>query len=292
MSFIHVQDLSYHYFRGTPLEVEALSGITLEIARGEVVGIIGATGSGKSTLLQHLCGLLRPQSGRVRVAGLELSDPSTDLRAVRRRVGMVFQSPEDQLFERYVGDDVAFGPKNLGLPRDQVRERVRRAMEAVGLGFDAFKDRLTVTLSGGEQRKAALAGILALEPDALLLDEPTAGLDPVSREELLALLRRWHVERGATLVVSSHNMDDIAYLAGRVYVLDLGRVALSGSTREVFSGNGRLQRLGLEPPGATAVAQALAAVGLPIDLSVLTLDEAADAIERIWDPRKPADERV
>jgi energy-coupling factor transporter ATPase len=286
VSFIEVHDLSYRYAPGTPLETQALSGVSLEVARGEIVGIIGATGSGKSTLLQHLCGLLRPQSGRVRVADLELSDPATDLRAVRRRVGMVFQSPEDQLFERYVGDDVAFGPKNLGLPRDEVRERVRRAMDAVGLGFEAFKDRLTLTLSGGERRKAALAGIFALEPDAFLLDEPTAGLDPVGREELLDLLRRWNAERGATLVVSSHNMDDIAYLANRVYVLDRGRVAFSGSTREVFSSASPLQQLGLELPGATAVAQALAALGWPIDTSVLTLTEAADAIERLWGPNE------
>ncbi len=292
MSFVDVRDLSYRYFPGTPLETVALADLSLEVARGEVVGVIGATGSGKSTLLQHLCGLLRPQSGRVSVAGLELADPDADLRAVRRRVGMVFQSPEDQLFERYVGDDVAFGPKNLGLPRDQVRERVRRAMEAVGLGFEAFKDRLTLTLSGGEKRKAALAGILALEPEALLLDEPTAGLDPVSREELLDLLRRWRVDTGATVVISSHNMDDIACLASRVYVLDHGRVALSGSTRDVFSRNGELRQLGLEPPAAATVAQALVALGLPIDPSILTLDEAADAIERIWNPRKPADERV
>jgi energy-coupling factor transporter ATPase len=281
MSFIDVQDLSYRYAAGTPLECVALAGVSLTVTQGEIVGVIGATGSGKSTLLQHLCGLLRPQSGHVRVEGRDLSDPGTDLRDVRRRVGMVFQSPEDQLFERYVGDDVAFGPKNLGLPRDQVRERVRRALEAVGLGFDAFKDRLTLTLSGGERRKVALAGILAIEPEALLLDEPTAGLDPVGREELLALLLRWREEFGVTLVVSSHNMDDIAFLADRIYVLDRGRVAFSGSMRDVFLQRGELERLGLQQPSAASLIQALVELGLPLGSSALTLAEAADEIERV-----------
>jgi energy-coupling factor transport system ATP-binding protein len=198
---------------------------------------------------------------------------------------MVFQSPEDQLFERYVGDDVAFGPRNLGLDRDTVRERVRNAMESVGLPFDGFKDRLTFTLSGGERRRVALAGILAMEPEALLLDEPTSGLDPLGQEELLMLFKKLHEEHDMTVVLSTHNMDDLAYLATRVYVLNIGRNVLDGPVREVFAQGPRLRELGLGIPSMCTVMEELAGAGLPVRRDALTMGEAADSIEDMWTQR-------
>lgn len=281
-AFFLVRDLSHVYGQGSPLEVPSLNGVSLEVARREIVGIIGPTGSGKSTLLQHLCGLMRPTSGDVWVDGFDLTDPKTDPKVVRGRVGMVFQLPEDQLFERYVGDDIAFGPRNQGLDRATVRERVRVALESVGLPFEEFRDRITLTLSGGERRKVALAGVLAMAPKALLLDEPTAGLDPGGRAELLASLQKWHEERDLTIVLSSHNMDDLASLAHRVYVISEGRNVLDGTTREVFAQAPALMELGLGTPSMTAIVSALADEGLPVRRDVLTLEEAVETIDGLW----------
>jgi len=277
-ALVQVQGLHHIYLRGTPLETTALRGVDLEVSRGQAAGIMGPTGSGKSTLLQFLNGLLPPRTGRVLLDGQDLSDSRTDRRAIRFRVGLLFQHPGDQLFERYVGDDVAFGPRAMGLPREEVRERVHRAMEAVGLPFEQFKDRLTTTLSGGERHKAALAGVLALEPEVLVLDEPTAGLDPRSRRDLLALLHRWQGEQGGTLVVATHNMEDLAELAGRTCLLDGGKVVLDGPTRQVFARDEELSRHGLSTPRAAAVVQALRARGLPLPARALTIPEAADEI--------------
>lgn len=276
--FVQVQGLHHTYLRGTPLETIALRGVDLEVGRGQAAGVMGPTGSGKSTLLQFLNGLLIPQAGRVLLDRQDFSDPKTDRRAVRFRVGLLFQHPGDQLFERYVGDDVAFGPRAMGLPREEVRERVRQAMEAVGLPFEQFKDRLTTTLSGGERHKAALAGVLALEPEVLVLDEPTAGLDPRSRRDLLSLLHRWREERGGTLVVATHNMEDLAELAERTYLLANGKVTLGGPTRQVFAQSEELTHHGLSTPQAAAVVQALRARGLPLPAHALTIPEAADEI--------------
>jgi len=279
---IQVKDLHHTYLRGTPMETVSLRGVDLVIERGEIVGLIGPTGSGKSTLLQHLNGLLRRQQGEVWVEGQSLGDPRTDLRRVRQRVGLLFQNPEDQLFERYAGDDVAFGPRNLGLDRNEVRDRVRRAMEAVGLDSIAFKDRLTVTLSHGERRRLALAGVLALEPDVLALDEPTAGLDPQGREELLDYLMRWRTERGGAIVLASHTMEDLARLADRAYVLVAGRIVLEGTPRQLFSQGEELARLGLGVPVATAVMWELRERGLPVRADCLTLEEATAGIRALF----------
>jgi len=280
--FIQVKDLHHTYLLGTPMERVSLSGVDLVIERGEIVGLIGPTGSGKSTLLQHLNGLLRPQRGEVWVAGQSLADPHTDLRRVRQRVGLLFQNPEDQLFERYAGDDVAFGPRNLGLGRDEVHERVCRAMEAVRLDFTTFKDRLTVTLSHGERRRLALAGVLALEPDLLALDEPTAGLDPQGREELLRYLMRWHGERDGTILLVSHTMEDLVRLAERVYILVAGRIVLEGTPRQVFSRGEELARLGLEVPVPSRVMRELRARGVPLRTDCLTVEEAAAEIKALF----------
>jgi len=279
---IQVKDLHHTYLRGTPMETVSLRGVDLVIERGEIVGLIGPTGSGKSTLLQHLNGLLRRQQGEVWVEGQSLGDPRTDLRRVHQRVGLLFQNPEDQLFERYAGDDVAFGPRNLGLDRNEVRDRVRRAMEAVGLDSIAFKDRLTVTLSHGERRRLALAGVLALEPDVLALDEPTAGLDPQGREELLDYLMRWRTERGGAIVLASQTMEDLARLADRAYVLVAGRIVLEGTPRQLFSQGEELAHLGLGVPVATTVMWELRERGLPVRADCLTLEEATAGIRALF----------
>lgn len=277
-SLIVVEDLWHTYMAGTPFEHHALRGVSLEIHEGEIVGIIGQTGSGKSTLIQYFNGLMRPVRGRVTVAGQNLGARDADIGAVRTCVGLVFQDPEDQVFERLVGDDVAYGPRQLGLPFAEIRERVRWAMETVGLPFDAFKDRYTFTLSGGELRKAALAGVLALRPRVLVLDEPTSGLDPGSREELRARIGEFRAREGLTLVLVSHDMDEIARLCDRLYVLHDGTIAIAGTPREVFSERARLAELGLAPPVPAQVVQRLRERGYPIAGDGLTVDEAARAI--------------
>lgn len=277
---IVVEGLRHTYMAGTPLETTALRDVNLTVGRREIVGLIGPTGSGKSTLLQHLNGLLRPQAGRVQVDGMDLTDRKVDLHQVRRKVGLVFQQPEDQLFERYVGDDIAFGPQAQGLALDEQRERVRWAMEAVGLDFGGFKDRLTFTLSGGERRKVALAGVLALRPRVLVLDEPTAGLDPASHREFLDWLAQFHREAGVPIVIATHNMDDIAQVADRVYVLVDGRTVAGGTPREIFARSELLAGHGLGVPPMVEVMQGLRARGLSVRTDALTVDEAAQEIER------------
>ena len=258
---IVIQHLAHDYMRNTPLAVKALHDINLEIQQGEIVGIIGHTGSGKSTVVQHFNGLLQPHAGQVTVLGEKMGSPDVDLRAIRRRVGLVFQFPEAQLFERFVGDDIAYGPRNLKLSREDVRARVRKAMAAVGLGFEEFKDRLTFKLSGGQMRRVALAGVLALEPEVLVLDEPTAGLDPEGRRQLLDHILALH-EQGVTLVMISHNMDELAAICHRLYVIAEGRTVMAGNPAHVFGQPDQLRALGLDVPTITAVINALIAANL------------------------------
>jgi energy-coupling factor transporter ATPase len=274
---IQVEGLAHSYLRGSPLESSALLGVDLQINRGEIAGLIGPTGSGKSTLLQHLNGLLRPQAGHVVVDGHNLSDPTTDLRAIRRTVGLMFQLPEEQLFERYVGDDVAFGPRQAGLAREEIRERVRWAMESVGLGFEAFKDRLTATLSGGERRRAALAGVLALRPQVLIADEPTAGLDPRARIEVQNIFQRLH-DDGVTIMIASHHMDVVSTLCDRVTALASGRVIAAGTTREIFMQPDLLEAHGLSVPPLAAVAHKLRLAGWPVPAGTFNAAEIVGAL--------------
>lgn len=271
---IEVEHLVHDYMRDTPLEVRALHDVSLTLYPGEIAGILGHTGSGKSTAVQHLNGLLRAHGGRVAVLGQDLADPKTDLRAVRRQVGLVFQFPEAQLFERFVGDDVAFGPRNLNLSAEEVRARVRHAMEAVGLGFEAFKDRMTFSLSGGQMRRVALAGVLALEPRVLVLDEPTAGLDPQGRRQLLDHILGLQAE-GITLVMISHNMEELAELCDRLYVIAGGKTVLEGTPGQVFAQSETLRGLGLDVPAATLLAERLAQAGVLLPGAfVYTVDQA------------------
>lgn len=280
--FIQVNDLHHVYLRGTPLEVTALKGVTLEIYEGESIGIIGRTGAGKSTIVQHFNGLLRArQPGKVILEGQDMSDPSVKVKAIRQKVGLVFQHPEQQLFERLVGDDIAFGPKRLGLSREERRERVRWAMEMVGLDFERFKDRFTFSLSGGEMRKAAIAGVLALQPKVLILDESTTGVDPRGRKDLLARILELHRHHGMTLIFVSPNMEEVASMVDRVYVIDDGRTAMSGTTREIFDRPDDLRQYGLGVPQVTTIAHQLREHSLPITRTPLTVAEAAEDIWKI-----------
>ncbi len=277
---VQIHDLHHTYLRGTPLQVTALRGVSLQVYKGESLGIIGRAGAGKSTVVQHLNGLIRPREpDKVRVDGLDLSDPGVDVRRIRQKIGLVFQYPEQQLFERLVGDDIAFGPRQLGIERPERRERVHWAMEMVGLDFDEFKDRFTFSLSSGEMRKVALAGVLALQPEVLVLDESTTGLDPRSRADLLKRLLALHREQGLTLVFASCSMEDVAELVDRLYVLDEGRVVMSGTTREVFAQVDRLHEHGLGVPQVTEVMHELAARGVAAESVALTV---AEGVEEIW----------
>lgn len=269
--WIEVEALGHVYLKGTPLEHRALQAVTLTIPEHGAHGLLGATGSGKSTLLQHLNGLLRPQEGRVRIGPFDLNHPQVDMRAVRRSAGLAFQMPELQIFEQYVGDEIAFGPRLQGLSGAALRERVRWAMALVGLDFVAFKDRPTFALSGGERRKVALASVLALQPTTLLLDEPTAGLDPVSRRELLAHFQALR-DTGMTVVVSSHRMEDLARMTETLTVMAHGTSVLHGPAAAVFAQEGPLRRLGLGLPAVAEIASALRARGWPIAAGVLTAE--------------------
>ena len=253
---IVIEHLNYVYMQGGPYETKALNDVSLTINDGEFIGLIGHTGSGKSTLVQHLNGLIMPSSGRVLVDGLDLADKNTDRRAIRRRVGLVFQYPENQLFEETVAKDIAFGPKNLGLDEAEIDRRVRTAM-----------------------RRVAIAGVLAMEPQTLVLDEPCAGLDPRGREEILGLISDLHRESGTTIVMVSHSMDDVAALAERVIVMNHGSVVMDGTPREVFAKGEELRAIGLDVPQAVELAQKLREKGFDIPEGIYRMDEIRAAVE-------------
>ncbi len=273
---IEFEHVSYTYQPGTPFEWQALDDVSLTIPDGEFWGIIGPTGSGKSTLIQHMNGLLRPTSGRVLVDGEDLSQRRVDLKRLRQKVGLVFQYPEHQLFGETVAEDIAFGPKNMGLPPDEVQARVERAMERVGLD-PALRERSPFSLSGGQARRVALAGVLAMEPRVLILDEPTAGLDPRGREEILSLIRTFPT-LGMTVILVSHSMDDVAQMADKVLVMHRGRVLMLGAPAELFARREELEAIGLGIPAAAQLAAALRQRGWAIPADVVTLDQAAQAI--------------
>jgi energy-coupling factor transport system ATP-binding protein len=273
---IDIRNLAHTYMKGTPLAHTALEDVTLAAGRGAVHGLIGATGSGKSTLLQHFNGLLRPQQGSVQVAGFSLNDPAVTVKQMVQVVGLVFQNPEAQFVEQYIGDEIAYGPRPL-LDRPTLRERVQWAMQLVGLDFEKYKDRLTYSLSGGERRKVALASVLALQPQILVLDEPTAGLDPLSRREVLRHLRDFQLN-GMTLVLSSHQMGDLARLTERVTVLHDGRDVRTGTAADIFCEGQALHAWGLEAPIAVQVADLLRERGWVVPREAITTEKLVQAM--------------
>ncbi|MGB4431358.1 MAG: energy-coupling factor transporter ATPase [Limnochordia bacterium] len=278
---IRLENVSYRYLEDTPMETTALAEVNLEIGEGEFVGIIGPTGSGKSTLIQHFNGLLLPTSGKVWVDGVDLTHKDTQLRIIRQKVGMVFQYPEHQLFGETVLEDVGFGPQNGGLPAEEVEQRVRRALAYVGLDFEELKDQSPFELSGGQKRRVAIAGVLAMEPSVLILDEPTAGLDPKGREEILDEICALHKERGITVILVSHSMEDVARLVDRLIVMDKGRVVLDGTPVEVFREADTLRELGLGLPQVTELMHELKAKSLAVNTDILTVEAAEEEIARV-----------
>jgi energy-coupling factor transport system ATP-binding protein len=278
---IEVENLSHTYMMGTPMEHAALKGANMYVEEGECIAIIGHTGSGKSTLIQHFNGLMRPESGKVIIDGEDLSKKKVDMKTLRRKVGLVFQNPEDQIFEKIIGDDIAYGPFKLGLPLKEVRERVKWAMGIVGLDFDEMKDRQTFALSGGQKRKVALAGILALKPKILVLDEPTAGLDPRSRNELLDQIKFLNKEEKLTVVFVSHNMEEVAYLADRVYVMANGTDVLTGTPKGIFTDKEKLERHQIGTPETVQVLYRLIDLGYDINTAAFTISEASDEIIKV-----------
>ena len=275
---IRVENLKHIYEKGMPTESLALDNISFEVEDGQLFGIIGHTGSGKSTLLQHLNGLLKPDEGRIHIGGVDITEPGISMTEIRKRRGLVFQYPEYQLFEETVAKDVAFGPKNLGLSEEEAEERVKEALELVGLDYEIFKDRSPFDLSGGQKRRVAIAGVIAMRPEVLILDEPTAGLDPKAHKDVLKMVEEVHRRTGNITILVSHNMADIARLSDKVLVIDSGKVVTVGTPKEVFSHRKELADVGLDLPPITQLTEALRERGMSIAETILSVDEAADEI--------------
>lgn len=277
---IKIKDLNYIYMEGTPFEMHALKNINLEIADGEFIGLIGHTGSGKSTLIQHLNGLMKPHSGTVFVNGVNINERGVNMLDIRREVGLVFQYPEHQLFEETVYKDIAFGPKNLGLSEKEVDDRVNEAMNYVGLD-ESFKDKPPFNLSGGQKRRVAIAGVMAMRPGTLILDEPAAGLDPAGREEILTQIKAMHLASNMTVIFVSHSMEDVARVAGRIIVMNKGEIALDGTPAEIFTKSEELLDMGLDIPQITKLMRKLKERGVDINSDIFTVKKAASVLSHM-----------
>ncbi|MBO4458787.1 MAG: energy-coupling factor transporter ATPase [Butyrivibrio sp.] len=280
MSII-LDHINYIYDEDTAMAHPALIDVNIKIENGEFIGLIGHTGSGKSTLIQHMNGLVKPTSGAVYFDGKDISDPDFDRKALRAKVGLVFQYPEHQLFETDCFKDVCFGPKNLGLSQKEVELRAYEALKQVGFDDDYFYQS-PFDLSGGQKRRVAIAGVLAMKPEILILDEPTAGLDPKGREDILGLIKSLHDEMGITIILVSHSMDDVADYVDRIIVMNKGKVAFDDIPKEVFRHRKELEEIGLAAPQVTYVMQELKAAGFDVDVDVTTLDEAKNEILRAF----------
>lgn len=275
---IQLNNVSYTYMARTPFEKQAIKNINLEIKKGEFVAIIGHTGSGKSTLVQHLNGLLKPTNGSITIDEIVLGKKDEKSKLARKKVGMVFQYPEHQLFEETIYADIAFGPKNLGLGKKEIDKRVRRAMNFVNLDYDMYKDRSPFQLSGGQMRRVAIAGVVALQPDYLVLDEPAAGLDPCGRDAIFNKIVELHKKTGIAVILVSHNMDDVAKMASRLIVMKSGEVVADGKPADVFKETETLVNTGLDIPQIISLMRALEKRGLPVNTDVLTINQAVDTI--------------
>ena len=275
---IEVRNLTHIYSEGLPHESVALDDVSFRIEDGSFTGIIGHTGSGKSTLLQHLNGLLKPTSGTIVIDGTDITDSHTRMLDIRKKVGLVFQYPEYQLFEETVAKDVAFGPANLGLGQEEIEERVRQSISLVGLDYEAIKDTSPFELSGGQKRRVAIAGVLAMKPEVLVLDEPTAGLNPKAHYDILDMVQEIHERENNITIFVSHNMNDIARMSDRVLVIDKGHLAMNGTPQEVFSREEELKSMGLALPDATEIVSQLRKEGMNLPADCLTVEQAAGAI--------------
>ena len=285
VAILRTEELTYQYSAGTPFEKTAVDHVNLEIEEGAFVGVIGSTGSGKSTLMQHFNGLLRPTSGTVYLDGTDIWEDKTKIRDVRFQVGLVFQYPEYQLFEETVFRDIAYGPKNMGLTENEVKERVLETAELVGLDEEILAQS-PFALSGGQKRRVAIAGVMALRPRILILDEPTAGLDPMGREDILAEIRAYHKKTGGTVLLVSHSMEDVAKCAGKILVMDHGSVFCYEDTAAVFRRVEQLEQLGLSVPQVTKICAELRKRGIPLGNDIYTVQEAVRQLAACYKAKK------
>jgi len=280
LSILEIKGLTHTYNSNSPFINDAVSNVSLTIEKGEIIGIIGHTGSGKSTLVQHLNGLLKPTDGSVLLEGKDIWENPKEIRKIRSRVGLVFQYPEYQLFEETVFEDIAFGPKNMGLSEEEIDERVRKSASLVGIK-EKHLDRSPFDLSGGQKRRVAIAGVIAMKPEVLILDEPTAGLNPKAHADILDMVKTIHSAENNIIFLVSHNMNDIAALCDKVLVMDHGRLVMDGTPQEVFSRGAELKKMGLDIPDAMEMLSILSEAGLDVNTDCLTMDEAADEILKV-----------
>ena len=281
MAEISTQDLSFYHGKGTPYEIKALDGVTLSIPQGRITGIIGHTGSGKSTLVEMFNGILKPSEGRVLIDSQDIWEKPNEIRKVRFKIGLVMQYPESQLFEETVRQDIAFGPKNMGLSAEEIEERVKEAAGFVGLDAEML-DKSPFDLSGGQKRRAAIAGIIAMRPDVLILDEPAAGLDPAGREAIFQNIVEYKEKIGGTVVIVSHSMEDMARYCDRILVMSGGRLIMSGTRDEIFADSSALEAAGLDIPQITKLMLLLRERGIGVDSGIYTLDQAYEELARLF----------
>jgi len=284
---IQLNNVTHTYSEGSAFQATAIRGVNLTIEDGEFIAVIGHTGSGKSTLVQHLNGLLKPTDGQILIDGEDLGGEKTDRRRIRQKVGLVFQYPEYQLFEETVAKDIAFGPKNLGLSDEEIDQRVRRAMTHVHLDYDKYAERSPFELSGGQMRRVAIAGVLAMEPKVLILDEPTAGLDPKGRDSILSMVRDLHAQGGVTVIMVSHSMDDVARLATRLIVMSKGEVVATGTPREIFRQVDMMEKIHLGVPEAAKLCAVLREQGIDLPDDLYTPDQLREALLAKWKEVSP-----
>lgn len=278
MSLIEINNLTHIYSEGMPFEKKAIDNLNLKIEENEFIGLIGHTGSGKSTFIQHLNGLLKPSSGEIIIDGKKIDKSGTNLTELRKKIGLVFQYPEYQLFEETIEKDIAFGPNNLELSEEEVLKRVKNSMDSVGLDYEIYKDKSPFDLSGGLKRRVAIAGVLAMEPKVLILDEPTAGLDPRGRDEILSEIKSIHENRKITVILVSHSMEDVAKIAERIIVMDKGKIFLDSNPREIFKNEDKLLSVGLGIPQITSLMRTLKKKGLDINEDAITVEEAKESL--------------